>query len=223
MDYLEFQPSKKTNGLFLSRLKVVLMTLDHAVFWDRVIQPRILRMSDRADRFWSWTFFRTILVLSQQARGRQGIGLVTMLRADNGKAIPAAMSMLIDPYFDFGSAPAWSRDSAFVWFLASAPAEILVSLGVSDPPSLGRVCLDNALVYSVNAGLLGKIGLHCAAAGGQRLFDFYEDKHLIPLPKGGKLPIRRENDGRFFYTDAVSANRILSDNAQDRSGRKLRP
>ena len=93
MDYLEFQPSKKTSGLFLSRLKVVLMTLDHAVFWDRVIQPRILRMSDRADRFWSWTFFRTILVLSQQARGRQGIGLVTMLRADNGKAIPAAMSI----------------------------------------------------------------------------------------------------------------------------------
>jgi hypothetical protein len=220
MNYLHALTSK--NSSILIPIKVVLMTLDHAVYWDRVIQPRIRATGGRADRLWLWTFFRTVLVLAQQVQGRRAIGLVTMLRADNGSAVPAAMTLLIDPYFDLGSSPSRSVNSTFVWFLASAPSEVLGELGVSEPPSLGTACLDNALVYSKNNGWLGKIGLHCAVEGGQRLFEFYKNRKLILLPQGIKLPVRRANDGRFFYTNESLANQILNVHSVDRFGRKLR-
>lgn len=222
INYLNKQPGRTSQGLV--DIRVVLMTTAHAVFWDRVIQPHIRRDNNRADRYWSWTVFRTFLPLSQSIKGRQCIGLVTMVRTAGGKPVPAAMSLLIDPYFDLASSTSRGADSIFLWFLASAPAPVLTALGVADPPSLGAVCIDNALVYSVNAGYSGQIGLHCAAAGGQRLVDFYEQTiGLRRITANASLPVSRANDGRFFIADVATASALISSNTVSKNGQRLRP
>ena len=72
-----------------------------------------------------------------------------------------------------------------------------------DPPALGRVLLDNAIVLSQSAGLGGRMGLHAAAAGGSALLKMYTGCGLTALPAGATLPagVKRKNDGRFFYAD----------------------
>lgn len=73
---------------------------------------------------------------------------------------------------------------------------------MSDPPALGRVLLDNAIVLSQNAGLGGRMGLPAAAAGGSALLKVYTGCGLAALP-GATIPagVKRKNDGRFFYAD----------------------
>jgi hypothetical protein len=44
--------------------------------------------------------------------------------------------------------------------------------------SLGATLIDCPIVLSLNAGLDGRIGLHAARAGGQRLLDFYRKLKL---------------------------------------------
>jgi hypothetical protein len=112
------------------------------------------------------------------------------------------MSILIEtyPYLDAYRA----EDSNFVWFISAAEPQILEThFGMTHPPSLGAVFLDNALILRQNAGLGSRIGLHAAAAGGVPLLGLYDHLGMIRLPKFGKMPakISRRNDGRFFYAD----------------------
>jgi len=101
--------------------------------------------------------------------------------------------------------------SNFVWFISAADSDVLKHHhGVSEPPSLGRVLIDCAIVSSENAGFNGRIGLHASGNGGQRLLEFYVKRGLIRLAETAHLPIsvRRRNDGRFFYATANVAKNL---------------
>ena len=112
------------------------------------------------------------------------------------------MSIVIEeyPYLDIEH----PGESNFMWFMSAADAQVLAAeFGMSHPPALGRVLLDNAIVLSQNAGLEGRIGLHAAPAGGDGLLVMYGRCGLMRLPATAVLPpaVRRRNDGRFFYAD----------------------
>jgi hypothetical protein len=120
------------------------------------------------------------------------------------------MSILIEsyPYLDV-TTPALSH---FVWFISAADSSVLESdFGMSQPPALARLLLDNAIVLSQNAGLKGRMGLH-AAAGGEVLTDVYRHCGLLRLPATAPLPasVRRANDGRFFYADNEVAEALAA-------------
>jgi hypothetical protein len=149
--------------------------------------------------------------LVQLAKRRFCRPLVIWAKADNGQFVRAGMSILIEqyPYLDIST----PSESNFVWFISSADPGVLTSyLGVSDPPALGRVLLDNAMVLSQNAGLFGRMGLHAAAAAGPGLLTVYAKCGLLRLPVTAALPksIRRKNDGRFFYADEPVAEALVA-------------
>jgi hypothetical protein len=85
--------------------------------------------------------------------------------------------------------------------------------------------MDVALTESYNRRLTGRLGLHAAPRGGDKLLNWYESpggggmKRLPPtsaLPAGARSAIgrvklmirgnlRTRNDGRYFYHDETSA------------------
>ena len=132
-------------------------------------------------------------------------------RTDNGRFLRVGMSIMIEdyPYLDV----AHPGDSHFVWFMSAADAGVLTSeFGLSHPPALGRVLLDNAIVLSQNAGFKGRVGLHAAAAGGDALLEVYARCGLLRLPPAAELPapLRRPNDGRFYYADEAVAEALAA-------------
>ncbi|WP_143142495.1 hypothetical protein [Nitrosovibrio sp. Nv17] len=191
-------------------IRTSLMSMEHAVTWDTKIQPSILSEPERADRYWSWSLFRSIFPLALYARRRQRcIALTTLAKNESGKAVPAAMSLFIEKYPHL---PSSRQEAVFIWFISSAPKGVLANLGVKTTPSLGRILIDNALVASMNMGLEGRIGLHCAKTGGDRLQKFYLNHcKLNHLPKGTPTSLGYASDGRFFYTDENLADLLLQE------------
>jgi hypothetical protein len=168
-------------------------------------------MAARADRFWAWSVLLPLCHLVQRAKRRYCRPLVIWARTDSGHFLRVGMLIVIEayPYLDIEH-PA---ESNFVWFMSAADAGVLTSeLHMSNPPALGRVLLDSAIVLSQNAGLAGRIGLHAAAAGGDGLLAVYDRLGLVRLPATAALPpsVRRPNDGRFFYADEPSAEALAA-------------
>jgi hypothetical protein len=136
---------------------------------------------------------------------------VTWARADNGRFLQTGMSILIEnyPHLDVGT-PA---QSYFLWFISAADPTVLQSdFGMSHPPALARLLLDNAIVLSQNSGLEGRMGLHAAAAGGAALMNLYSHCGLHLLPGSAPLPtsVHRPNDKRFFYADESVAEALAA-------------
>ena len=207
--FARFAPARN-NPTRQVRIRVSDMTGRDTAWWDARVQPAIARTPGRADRFWVWSTLLPVLLLHQLSKRRQCRPLVLWAFADNGRLVRAAMSLLIERYPRLDIAmPGFAH---FLWFVSAAPDSILARFGVSDPPSLGRVSVDNCLVLSENAALAGRIGLHAAPAGGARLLHFYQTNcQLIQLPATAALPptVRRSNDGRFFYTDDARSAVLL--------------
>lgn len=208
ISYVRQAPDRNSN--FAIPIRTSIMSMEHAVIWDLRIQPLILSGPVRADRYWSWALLRSVFPIAQYAkRRRRCLALTTLIRNQSGQAVPAAMSLFIEgyPYL-----PATGQESVFVWFISSAPETALAHLGVQMIPSLGRILIDTALVASINMGLEGRIGLHCTAAGGDRLRNFYLNHcKLNNLPQDATMPIGRANDGRFFYADEILADSLVQE------------
>lgn len=206
--FARFAPARK-NGARSVRIRISDMTATDAWWWDAKVQTRLLMQSGRADRLWSWSMMLPACTYLQLRLGRRCRPLVVWACADSGRLVRAAMSILIEryPHLDI-RAPG---EAYFIWFMSTAPDTILASFGVSDPPSLGDTCIDNTLVLSANDGCAGRIGLHAAPSGGARLLGDYAAR-LLQLPAAQPLPapIRRRNDGRFFYADDARAALLLS-------------
>jgi hypothetical protein len=121
------------------------------------------------------------------------------------------MSIVIERYVHLDEArPA---EAHFVWFMCAADKRVLAEhFHLANPPSLGAVLLDSAMALSENAGLKGRIGLHAAASGGTKLLGFYRNAGLQQLPASARLPapIKRANDGRFFYATERAAAALLA-------------
>ena len=206
--FARFAPARK-KGTRNVRIRISDMTARDAWWWDANVQPRLLLQPGRADRLWSWSTMLPACMYLQLRRGRRCRPLVVWAYADGGRLVRAAMSILIEryPHLDV-RAPG---DAYFIWFMSAAPDSVLASFGVSDPPSLGDTCIDNTLVLSANDGCAGRLGLHAAPSGGARLLGYYAAR-LLALPAAQPLPapIRRRNDGRFFYADDARAALLLS-------------
>jgi hypothetical protein len=187
------------------------MTAGDAFWWDTRFGPKHAQMAARADRFWSWSMLLPLCHLVQRVKRRYCRPLVIWARTDNDRFLRVGLSILIEayPYLDVGQ----PGESHFVWFMSAAdPGVLTTEFGMSHPPALARVLLDNAIVLSQNAGLGGRIGLHAAAAGGDGLLVVYERCRLLRLPVAASLPpsIRRPNDGRFFYADDRRAETLAA-------------
>jgi hypothetical protein len=185
------------------------MRADDVLWWDVRLGPLHASLRGRADRHWSWTALLPMCHLIQLAKRRYCRPLVVWARTDESRFLRVGMSILIQdyPYLDVRH----PGDSQFVWFISAADPGILKSnFGMSHPPALGRVLLDNAIVLSQNAGFGGRIGLHAAQAGGQSLLKLYGACGLKRLPATAELPanVRRKNDGRFFYADEARAEEL---------------
>lgn len=207
------------------RIKIEHMTVLDAVYWDRTIQPDIFRIGwderrrgepvSRADMYWSWTGLRVLLPLAQDINGRRCRALSVFVENDRGKGVPAGMMLLIEQYPWLFAADSISQ-STFAWFMSSAPAITLQRLGIGNPPSLGRVMIDAALVTSEALGMKGQMWLHAARPGGQKLMEFYEEGcKLLHLRhtglRGAPLPGGKVSDGRHFYSTAALANRLTNE------------
>jgi len=192
-------------------LRVTDMTAGDALWWDARLGPKHALIATRADRLWSWSVLLPLCHVVQRAKRRYCRPLVVWARTDSGRFLRVGMSILIEgyPYLDV----AHPGDSHFVWFMSAADAGVLTSeFGLSHPPALGRVLLDNAIVLSQNTGFGGRMGLHAAAAGGDALLRLYERCGLRALPPAAELPppIRRPNDGRFFYAEEGLAESLAA-------------
>jgi len=203
-------------------IKIDHMTAADALYWDRTIQLDILTEArkakiegkpvPRADRFWSWTGLRILFPLAQSFRKRRCRALSILVENASGQGVPAGMVLLIEAYpwpFPLGAA---SPRSTFLWFLASAPTDSLRKLGVADPPSLGRILIDTALVTSMGLGHEGQMWLHAAPGGGEKLLNFYVDMcKLRKMERGTALPGGRESDGRHCLAASVLAKKLIAE------------
>jgi hypothetical protein len=208
--FVRLAPSRVDKTRFVD-VRVTDMAAADALWWDSRIAPRQAHIAARADRLWIWSVLLPMCHLVQLTKRRLCRPLVIWTRAGNGKFVRAGMSILIQryPYLDVTT----FHDSHFVWFISAADSSVLSThFSVTDPPALGRVLLDNAIVLSQNAGLAGRIGLHAAVAGGPGLLTVYVKCGLLRLPAASPLPsaIHRKNDGRFFYADELIAEALAA-------------
>jgi hypothetical protein len=189
-------------------LRITDMSAADAWWWDTNMGPHHVRKPQRADRWWTWSVLLPACHLIQLAKHRYCRPLVVWAPIDDGRFMRVAMSIQIEryPHLDIAD----PSDECFIWFISAAEPQVLTQHGMSNPPSLGRVLLDNAMVLSFHDGLEGRIGLHAAPPGGNDLLNLYRRCGLLQLPSSAALPgdIRRSNDGRFFYTDADTAERL---------------
>jgi hypothetical protein len=200
-------------------IKIDFMSVGDAWFWDQQIQPDIRAEHvqsllsggpPRADYYWQWTGLRLLFPLSQWLQNRRCRALAVFVQNDQGEAVPAGMLLLIEQY-PWPLPAAGSGDSTFTWFLATAPKATLQRLGVPDPPSVGRILIDTALVTSETLGLNGRMWLHAAPVGGPWLMTYYTKKcGLLPMAAGTRLPWFQVSDGRHFYATAALASTLMS-------------
>jgi hypothetical protein len=82
--------------------------------------------------------------------------------------------------------------------------------GVADPPSLGRIMVDAAMVTGHALGLKGQMWPHAAPAGGPGLVRLYGTIcQMSSLPLGWVLPGGGVSDGRHYYAGAPLAQRLM--------------
>ena len=199
-------------------IKVDHMRLADALYWDATIQRDIVLEGlrekrhgnplPRADFYWTWAGIRLLFPLAQWLKHRRCRGLTLFARDDQGRGVPAGMMLLIERY-PWPLADAALPDSTFTWFIASAPKASLMRRGVADPPSLGRIMVDSALVTSFALGLEGQMWLHAAPGGGAGLARLYGSIcHMPNLAPGTVLPGGKLSDGRHFYATAPLAKQL---------------
>ncbi len=200
-------PRKDGSGYVSIRIRP--MNLEHAHYWDRRVQPAIRNAKPaRADRLWNWKTLWATFPLALRLKGFNCIGWTVLMPNDAGDIVTAGMALLIE---DYPHLPAGNpKEAVFTWFIAAAPDDVLMHLGVTAVPSLGQILVDTALTSSDVLGTQGRIGLHCASAGGSRLYNFYLKKcGLMPILPHEQLSISRRNDGRFFYSDEALSGILL--------------
>ncbi|WP_230971749.1 hypothetical protein [Nitrogeniibacter aestuarii] len=191
-------------------------TLDQAVWWDFHVQPTIVGMEDRADRFWSWTAILTAIALSQKIKGVETEAVSLLVEGANQRPYPVAMMLLLRDY----PMPSGDTDGCFVYFLATMPKQLYAKYELLPLASLGRAVIDGAVVYSWNCGYQAHMGLHAARIkhnrnSHERLYRFYRDTcGMTAVDEGVEIPYRRRNDGRFFYFKRRDAVFFLRNNTR---------
>jgi hypothetical protein len=186
------------------------MKAAHVLWWHSHVQPIIDRDPDRADNGWNWLLYVPFAEITGRVLTRRPAGYtVGLCDAERDRFVPCALLQLL------GRVPALDdhdAESAFVWFLSTAPDEALTSIPNHPippdevPQRLGTIALDVAVTHSLNHRRLGRTALYADERGGDLLLRWYERRGMTVLPDGVKLPpgprrLLKPSDGRYcFYT-----------------------
>ncbi len=199
-----------TKSGVLMPVRVLNMTMAHALWWDERIQPVIDNdTGSRADRGWRWPHMLANIAVAANLLQQSPRGLVLGVER-SGHLCPCAMILLVERYpylLDH------RLSSVFVWYVTRAPDSALVrQIGVGPgriPKRLMTLALDAAITHSFNLALRGRVGLHASPDGGEGVVGKYSSLGMLRLPMDRLLPFgyRRiaGNDGRYFYHDEDSA------------------
>jgi hypothetical protein len=145
------------------------MTAEHVLWWHSHVQPIIDRDPQRADNGWNWLLYAPFAEVAGRVLIRKPAGYtVGLIDSERDRFVPCALVQLL------GRVPALDdhdRESAFVWFLSTAPDEALTS--IEDHPSpqdrlprrLGSIALDVAVTHSLNKRRLGRTALYADERG----------------------------------------------------------
>jgi hypothetical protein len=216
--------------------RVIVMDEYDAAWWDEHVQRYINELPfARADQKWIWPRILATRALVADLLLQQPIAYVVEVLDATGVFRPAVMLMLVDAY---PYLPKHDLASVFVWYLSPAPRDYFVKeLGIApdkapDSKELMRAGMDVALTESYNRRLTGRLGLHAAPRGGDKLLDWYKSPAegerksrgggMKPLPPTSALPpgmrsavgrvkliiggsLKKRNDGRYFYHDESTA------------------
>lgn len=183
---------------------------DAAHYWDQTVGPAI-RDLRREDAKWKWANLYYGLGLLEKLSSRRVSLFQAFAGNAQGNAVPLA-TMLLSAGYPFCANK--SQPSVFLWFLASAPKELLASLGVPRPDLIGTALVDAAVQHSIACGYDGRLMLHAAAKGTQPrntgLLKYYRDAtRLRRVPQAIRLPsFFRHNDGRYFAVDEKLAEAL---------------
>ena len=202
-------------------IRVAKMTASHVLWWHSHVQPIIDRDPARADNGWNWLLYVPFAEIAGTVLIRKPAGYTVGLCDEaNDRFIPCALVQLL------GRVPALDdhhRESAFVWFLSTAPDEALTTIEdhpISEdhiPRRLGSIALDVAVTHSLNHRRHGRTALYADERGGEVLLKWYRRRGMEVLPQDEKLPpgprrLLKPSDGRYCYYTvpaAVEASREL--------------
>ena len=144
-------------------------------------------------------------------RGYEPFSFVVAAFDENDNPIPIGLALGISP---FECVPIIGRPPvlrSFAWYLAGIPPWACEPMGVPIV-SITSTIVDICRLFSLADGGNGRIVLHAASTGGERLLKFYLEKcklRLVPrtMQIRSAMPLwRRRNDGRYLYSDGYIRN-----------------
>lgn len=202
-------------------IRVSRMRPAHVLWWQSQVQPIIDEDPERADHDWNWLLYASFAAVAGRVLSREPVGFTIGMTDEEGdRFIPCALVQLL------GRVPALDKpdkESAFVWFLSTAPDQALTSIEDQPiaedriPKRLGSIALDVAVSHSLNQRRGGRVALHADEDGGKPLLKWYLRQGMSVLPASKRLPegprrLFKPSDGRYCYytvSGALEASRSL--------------
>jgi hypothetical protein len=171
---------------------------------DLVHQPFITGDLSRADHDWNWN---RITPITFGLGGRRRPRMFQLCLAVDD--FPLAMMSLLANERWIGDQ---SQSAVYLWYLAAAPAKAVEQRGA--PKLLTAAKLDVAVSVSLNGATQGRLWLHAAPEGGEKLLGWYDRQGLERVPIEATLPgpivLGRSNDGRYFRLTPTIAEVVSS-------------
>jgi hypothetical protein len=172
---------------------------------DLVHTPFIEGDTTRADFDWDWEWMIPRLTVTAGMRRKPRLFQVNLAQ-DN---FPVGMVSMLEH-------ERWPEDrsqkAVFVWYLTAAPGPAVSKYGA--PKKLMQAALDVGVTVALNGSAQGRLWLHAAPEGGQKLFDWYGKQGLVNIASDVILPSARYpvrvNDGRYFQLTPEQARQVSS-------------
>lgn len=196
------------------------LTAETADLWHLHVQPAIRSGPKQADQGWDWRKIRASKYLDPVPGPLHRAVVNYAAYVPVGDLdVPCGLIQVVENY------PTLVRDAepqVFVWYFSVAPRGALQALApqLRVQPRIGQILIDIAVTHSFWTGCEGRVLLHAAPRGGDRLLEFYRDLTMLSVPLGLRRPFikfpLRINDGRYFYFDAARARTFSVSNDQYR-------
>jgi hypothetical protein len=199
-------------------VRVAPATQAYAWWWHANIQPKINSFGaasktdvegPRADAGWIWPWILAATSLDV-TQGPRAFCVLVEGAGPNG-FVPCTIIAMVR---NVRAIDAPRARSAFLWYVASAPKDLLRPFVSKPPGMLGKAGLDVALCEAFRARREGRLALHADPKGGDELMKLYTDRHMLAHPKGAPLPFfvrGNVSDGRYFYYTPELALVALAD------------
>lgn len=184
-----------------------LSDMAYLMWWMSNIQPYIDNLPGRSDQSWNWPRF---YVTRNLYESQYPIFYALLTNGVYGPVVLALCYCLGQTKF-----PSTNEAKAvFVWRLSAAPSEALERHLPRDflRNPRGSAVFDAALLLSLTNEHEGRLWLHAAPKGGDKLANFYESWGMQNVPEHVTIKRywRSVNDGRYFFHNAETTEVALS-------------